>query len=189
MSVFFCFDWCCFYYFGTNSLVASLKALFGINIHYKQGKCARNVTEAITALNLATFFVWLCAQLWLSSKCSQTEHWPMTIRPMYLSISIFISWQDMYGPVTLSLHEQKVKGVLKRTRHIQICPPSRDHADWCCFYYFVRNSLVALLKALCARIFFFRFVDRGMNTVGSTLLSSKTPRNFQTSRDFSGALS
>jgi len=27
------------------------------------------------------------------------------------------------------------------------------HLDWCCFYYFVRNSLVALLEALCARIF------------------------------------
>jgi len=25
--------------------------------------------------------------------------------------------------------------------------------DWCCFYCFVRNSLVALLEALCARIF------------------------------------
>jgi len=24
--------------------------------------------------------------------------------------------------------------------------------DWCCFYYFVRNSLVALLEALCARV-------------------------------------
>jgi len=24
--------------------------------------------------------------------------------------------------------------------------------DWCCFYYFVRNSLVALLEAPCARI-------------------------------------
>jgi len=31
--------------------------------------------------------------------------------------------------------------------------------DWCCFYYFVRNSLVALLEASCARIFFFRFVN------------------------------
>jgi len=26
------------------------------------------------------------------------------------------------------------------------------HIDWCCFYYCVRNSLVALLEALCARI-------------------------------------
>ena len=26
--------------------------------------------------------------------------------------------------------------------------------DWCCFYYFLRNSLVALLEALFARIFF-----------------------------------
>ena len=25
--------------------------------------------------------------------------------------------------------------------------------DWCCLYYFVRNSLVAFLEALCARIF------------------------------------
>jgi len=30
--------------------------------------------------------------------------------------------------------------------------------DWCCFYYFVRNSLVALLEALCTRI---RFVNIG----------------------------
>ena len=37
------------------------------------------------------------------------------------------------------------------------CPSQylRHHTviDWCCFYYFVRNSLVALLEALCARIF------------------------------------
>jgi len=61
--------------------------------------------------------------------------------------------------------------------------------DWCCFYYFVRNSLVALLEASCARNLFFRFVHRGMNTLGSTLLSSKNPRNFQKSRDFLKALS
>ena len=29
--------------------------------------------------------------------------------------------------------------------------PSLLSIDWCCFYYFVRNGLVALLKALCAR--------------------------------------
>jgi len=28
-----------------------------------------------------------------------------------------------------------------------------DAFDWSCFYYFVRNSLVAFLEALCARIF------------------------------------
>ena len=33
--------------------------------------------------------------------------------------------------------------------------------DGCCFYYFVRNSLVALLEALCARIFSFRSVNIG----------------------------
>ena len=33
--------------------------------------------------------------------------------------------------------------------------------DWCCFYFFVKNSLVALLEALCARICSFRFVYIG----------------------------
>ena len=28
---------------------------------------------------------------------------------------------------------------------------TRTLIDWCCFYYFVKNSLVALLKALCTR--------------------------------------
>jgi len=32
--------------------------------------------------------------------------------------------------------------------------------DWCCFYHFARNSLVALLEALCPN-FFFRFVNIG----------------------------
>jgi len=32
--------------------------------------------------------------------------------------------------------------------------PCKSHGiDWCCFYDFVRNSLVVLLEALCARIF------------------------------------
>ena len=39
--------------------------------------------------------------------------------------------------------------------------PSFNPFHWCCFYYFVRNSLVALLEALCARIFSFRFVNIG----------------------------
>ena len=35
-------------------------------------------------------------------------------------------------------------------------------SDWCCVYYFVRNSVLALLEALCARILFFRFVNIGL---------------------------
>ena len=33
------------------------------------------------------------------------------------------------------------------------------HIDWCCFYYFVRNSLVSLLEALCARYIHDIFVQ------------------------------
>ena len=47
------------------------------------------------------------------------------------------------------------------TQLIKPAPSLPALIDWCCFYYFVRNSLVALLKALCARIFFFRFVNIG----------------------------
>jgi len=32
--------------------------------------------------------------------------------------------------------------------------------DWCCRYYFVRNSLLVLLEALCARILFLRIYSR-----------------------------
>ena len=31
--------------------------------------------------------------------------------------------------------------------------------DWCCFYYFIRNSLVALLEALCARRHYFSYMN------------------------------
>jgi len=38
-----------------------------------------------------------------------------------------------------------------QAKSIKIMPPKNALIDWCCFYYFVRNSIVALLKALCAR--------------------------------------
>ena len=33
------------------------------------------------------------------------------------------------------------------------CSRRRPGFDWCCFYYFVRNSLVTFLEAPCAQIF------------------------------------
>jgi len=36
-------------------------------------------------------------------------------------------------------------------RSIRLLAQWEQLIDWCCFYYFVRNSLVALLEALCAR--------------------------------------
>ena len=38
-----------------------------------------------------------------------------------------------------------------------LCPPFPGF-DWCCFYYFVRNSLIALLE-YSSRISFFRFLN------------------------------
>jgi len=45
--------------------------------------------------------------------------------------------------------------------------------DWCCFYYFVRNSFVALLEALCVRketSFVLLCLRRGTNTVDVSLI-------------------
>jgi len=44
------------------------------------------------------------------------------------------------------------------------------HIDWCCFYYFLRNSSVALLEALFARIFLdlrYRCAEKGDLFVGN----------------------
>jgi len=47
-------------------------------------------------------------------------------------------------------------GTTRSCAHINLNPDScwlSQSFDWCCFYYFQRNSLVALLEALFARIF------------------------------------
>ena len=49
-------------------------------------------------------------------------------------------------------------------RDLQIVTPIQQRIliDWCCIYYFVRNSLVALLEALSAQIFVFRIANIGV---------------------------
>jgi len=40
-----------------------------------------------------------------------------------------------------------------------VAPGHPWHFDWCCLYYFVRNSLLVVLEALCARIHFFEICE------------------------------
>ena len=54
--------------------------------------------------------------------------------------------------------------------YISLGMPSLCQIDWCCFHYFVRKCLVALLEDLCARILFFRFVNIGFVLTFSFLL-------------------
>ena len=58
---------------------------------------------------------------------------------------------------TIPKADEKVK---KRINggHFVWCIEHADLIDWCCFYYFVRNSLVAVLEALCARIYYMFYV-------------------------------
>jgi len=54
----------------------------------------------------------------------------------------------LYDSVYISLCIQTILILLPR---MVLASTREQPADWCCFYYFVRNSLVALLEALCAR--------------------------------------
>ena len=51
---------------------------------------------------------------------------------------------EEYGALVRSVCEQSCADIVhNRWATVEL--------DWCCLYYFVRNSLVALLEALCAR--------------------------------------
>ena len=56
-------------------------------------------------------------------------------------------------PVTEILNHHFSRKFFVLCTHIRMYFVHTYKFDWCCFYYFVRNSLVALLEALCARIY------------------------------------
>ena len=58
--------------------------------------------------------------------------------------------------------------IIKKLKRQGICLWQEDFLiDWCCFYYFVRNSLVALMEALCARKGYFATNWTGKAGLGS----------------------
>jgi len=62
---------------------------------------------------------------------------------------------DVIGVLAVWRHnnkKQKTKKIFSSQVRLQRLGGWVELIDWCCFYYFVRNSLVALLEALCARI-------------------------------------
>jgi len=65
---------------------------------------------------------------------------------------VFINW---YWGIVLApgIPEKRAKGDARTIRKSRTSLPGLNLSpfDWCCVYYFVRNSLVALLEALCAR--------------------------------------
>ena len=72
-----------------------------------------------------------CAVLWKRASSSLFDEW---------IISCLLHWMyTRHAPKSLQY------GSNRGQRH------APTHIDWCCFYYLVRNSLVALLEALCAR--------------------------------------
>ena len=51
----------------------------------------------------------------------------------------------IWGTIVVQMGLEECLNMMRMTRII------RNAIDWCCFYYFLRNSLVALLEALFAR--------------------------------------
>jgi len=61
-------------------------------------------------------------------------------------------WDNLTLNIPSSKGSKLLFPVIKANK-IKISPSHFLSVDWCCFYYFLRNSLVALLEALFARIF------------------------------------
>jgi hypothetical protein len=61
----------------------------------------------------------------------------------------------MVDNYSVILHGFRVNASPQEVEEFQISrhqiQKNHRHIDWCCFYYIVRNSLVSLLEALCAR--------------------------------------
>ena len=84
--------------------------------------------------------------------------WNCELKPLNCEIIEFEKWYHSIEIATrLCWRAQKLQKV-KGKKH---CFVRFYCFDWCCFYYFVRNSIVTLLKALCAEIFSFRFANIG----------------------------
>jgi len=84
--------------------------------------------------------------------------WNCELKPLNCEIIEFEKWYHSIEIATrLCWRAQKLQKV-KGKKH---CFVRFYCFDWCCFYYFVRNSIVALLEALCAEIFSFRFANIG----------------------------
>ena len=81
--------------------------------------------------------------------------WQVDLSPCLLA-PLHITWQVITCQVHLSSQFDKLSHQHKCRTLVQLSDRSggyRDSAiDWCCFYYFLRNSLVALLEALFARL-------------------------------------
>jgi len=81
--------------------------------------------------------------------------------PHYLSRTAPHSIQCAQNSRSWNFEFRKTLLPLRNLWNLKRVTPVAGLMDLFCFYYFVRNSLVALLEALCARIFSFIFVNIG----------------------------
>jgi len=93
---------------------------------------------------------WKCCK----NKCASAIN--THIDRVALQLMYWLDWRN--GAVELELSKQrllvtigKVVAQSKSVSHGGRKDRQKTRFDWCCFYYFVRNSLLALLEALCAR--------------------------------------
>ena len=83
-------------------------------------------------------------------------HLSALVRSRSTQFIVYASFQLGRGPPRRGHFPAILAGVLSRSPSSQACSVSytvyEAQFDWCCVYYFVTNSLVALLEALCSQM-------------------------------------
>jgi len=106
-------------------------------------------------------YIYICTYM-----CTYMHIW---IHIIYIHTCTYIFWRHYICIcIFIGIHW----GMKSYRKSSQNYSHSSVPIDWCCFYYLVRNSLIALLEALCARnhnricqIPFDRDRDRQIKTV------------------------
>jgi len=117
--------------------------------------------KASALLHLATHLL-----AWLSGRLQMHLLWLRRVH------SLLLYHLSLFAVTSRFLAIFSNGGILPWLRH-----SPGESLDWCCLYYFVRNSLVALLEALCAQDG-LRLVPSGTR-VPSLLTGPRQDRNLQ----------
>jgi len=117
-----------------------------------------NCALVLDGLDMVSAFKWVLYALFgtisVVKLLHSFEYWKIPLYdalkkdPLYYS-TIFKSWIKIFIVTIFKLPNKSLIFLLSHSDSLKLLYVF----DWCCFYYFVRNSPVALLEALCARIF------------------------------------
>ena len=150
-------DWCCFHYFVRNSLVALLEALCAqmfVNLRFRFLEIWDWRNDPSNVIDCT------CQRLeevWIIIGSSPGNGWPSTSL-QGTRLRRTAPWKHNKEPWMIRwllakgcIHDRnRIQQPKLNTVTVTVTPVFP--VDWCCFYYFARNSPVGLLEALRAQI-------------------------------------